>query len=99
MRCPSPTVTCACWHVKKFDPIPTKDYYSLRGIFVSSAEPSIEPVISKIEGGAEYSDYYKKRMALESEKTVLEAKFLEARRARNREALQTLQRAFRENQG
>jgi len=93
------TVTCARCHDHKFDPIPTKDYYSLRGIFVSSGEPSIEPIISKIEGGAEYRDYYKKRMALESEKTVLEAKFLEARRARNREALQTLQRAFRENQG
>src|SRR5581483_10856288 len=29
------TVTCARCHDHKFDPIPTKDYYSLHGIFAS----------------------------------------------------------------
>jgi hypothetical protein len=29
------TVTCARCHDHKFDPIPTKDYYSLYGIFAS----------------------------------------------------------------
>ena len=40
------TVTCARCHDHKFDPIPTKDYYSLHGIFASTAEPPIEPVLS-----------------------------------------------------
>ena len=42
------TVTCARCHDHKFDPIPQKDYYSLRGIFDSSVEPKVEPVIGKI---------------------------------------------------
>ena len=33
------TVTCARCHDHKFDPIPTKDYYSLYGVFASSVEP------------------------------------------------------------
>jgi hypothetical protein len=36
------TVTCARCHDHKFDPIPTKDYYALYGVFASSVEP-IEP--------------------------------------------------------
>ena len=42
------TVTCARCHDHKFDPIPQQDYYSLRGIFDSSVEPKVEPVIGKI---------------------------------------------------
>jgi hypothetical protein len=37
------TVTCARCHDHKFDPIPTRDYYSLHGVFNSSIEMS--PVI------------------------------------------------------
>jgi len=92
------TVTCARCHDHKFDPIPTKDYYSLHGIFASCVEPSIEPVVSKITPGPEYSDYYKKRMDLEHEKQSGEVKFKEIRRTRNREALREVQREFRENQ-
>ena len=40
------TVTCARCHDHKFDPIPTADYYSLYGIFASSAEPARRPVIA-----------------------------------------------------
>jgi hypothetical protein len=92
------TVTCARCHDHKFDPIPTKDYYSLRGIFASCVEPKVEPVISKIEPGEGYSDYYKKRMELDAEKSSLDAKFAQARRTRNRQAVQQTQRALRENQ-
>ncbi len=56
------TVTCARCHDHKFDPIPTKDYYSLHGIFASCTEPAVEPVLAKTVGGPDYSDYYKKRM-------------------------------------
>ena len=34
------TVTCARCHDHKYDPIPTKDYYSLYGVLASSVEPS-----------------------------------------------------------
>ncbi|HEX7632551.1 MAG TPA: DUF1549 domain-containing protein, partial [Lacunisphaera sp.] len=34
------TVACARCHDHKFDPIPTKDYYSLYGVFANSVEPT-----------------------------------------------------------
>jgi mono/diheme cytochrome c family protein len=34
------TVTCARCHDHKYDPIPTKDYYSLYGVLASSVEPT-----------------------------------------------------------
>jgi hypothetical protein len=40
------TVGCARCHDHKYDPIPTKDYYSLYGVFVSSNEPKDLPVLS-----------------------------------------------------
>ena len=92
------TVTCARCHDHKFDPIPTKDYYSLHGIFASCAEPQFEPVISKITAGPEYSDYYKKCMDLERERTTLEAQFVQFRRAKNREGIRKVVRDIRENQ-
>jgi hypothetical protein len=92
------TVTCARCHDHKFDPIPTKDYYSLHGIFASCAEPEFEPVILKNVGGPEYADYYKQRMDLEREKNTIEAKFREMRRTKNREGIKELQKAQRENQ-
>jgi len=42
------TVGCAQCHDHKFDPIPTKDYYSLLGVFKSSVvseHPLVEPVV------------------------------------------------------
>jgi hypothetical protein len=42
------TVTCARCHDHKFDPIPTKDYYSLYGVFNSSIEVS-PVVIGKVD--------------------------------------------------
>ena len=33
------SVTCARCHDHKFDPIPTKDYYALHGVFASVSEP------------------------------------------------------------
>ena len=40
------TVSCARCHDHKFDPIPTMDYYSLHGIFASSAEPNDPPTLA-----------------------------------------------------
>jgi hypothetical protein len=39
------TVTCARCHDHKFDPIPTADYYALYGVFRSSAEPTVPPLV------------------------------------------------------
>jgi hypothetical protein len=93
------TVSCARCHDHKFDPIPTKDYYSLFGVFSSCVEPKFEPVIVQHLGGPEYEDYYKQRMALEEEKDTLQAKFPELRRNRDREGLRLLQRDIRQNAG
>ena len=62
------TVSCARCHDHMFDPIPTKDYYSLRGIFASSHEPRILPLI----GGdptllPDYVDYYTQRTNLQQQ--------------------------------
>ena len=40
------TVGCARCHDHKFDPIPTKDYYSLYGVFASSTEPKDLPLLT-----------------------------------------------------
>jgi cytochrome c553 len=42
------TLSCARCHDHKYDPIPTADYYSLFGIFASSAEPIIPPAVGTI---------------------------------------------------
>jgi hypothetical protein len=91
------TVTCARCHDHKFDPIPTKDYYSLHGIFASCTEPELEPIVSKVVQSPEFQDYYKKRTELEQENQNLEAKLREMRRARNKEGIRPLLRQQREN--
>ncbi len=91
------TVTCARCHDHKFDPISQKDYYALHGIFASCDEPEIEPVIQSIESTPEYLNYYTNRMALQREKQQLEARFVELRRKRNREAIKDLQKEMKQN--
>ena len=93
------TVSCARCHDHKFDPIPTKDYYSLHGIFASTVEPSAETVIQKLPNTPEYKDYYKQRTELEAKRDEIEAKFQAARRSRDREQIRMLQREQRENAG
>lgn len=49
------TVACARCHDHKYDPIPTTDYYALRGVFASSREPAPdeEPLIRSLASRAE----------------------------------------------
>jgi len=95
------TVTCARCHDHKFDPIPTKDYYSLHGIFASTTEPQAETVIQKIAMTDDYKDYYAKRTALDAKVELLQTEFRAAQRGRNRdrEKIRQLQRQQREAQG
>ena len=62
------TVTCARCHDHMFDPIPTKDYYALHGVFASTLEPDEKPVIGGTPATApQLADYEAKRGALEAE--------------------------------
>ena len=51
------TLACARCHDHKFDPIPTKDYYSLHGVFNSCNEPKEGPTLEPIPETAGYRDY------------------------------------------
>ncbi len=53
----SSTVSCARCHDHKFDPITTKDYYSLYSIFENTDEPEIKPIIGKPADEAAYKSY------------------------------------------
>ena len=86
------TVTCARCHDHKFDPIPQKDYYSLRGIFDSCVEPKIKPVIGKISNTAEYQDYYRQRQKMAQEEAAIEATLFQLRMSRDKEAFKQARR-------
>ncbi|HTL55932.1 MAG TPA: PSD1 and planctomycete cytochrome C domain-containing protein [Candidatus Limnocylindrales bacterium] len=61
------TVTCARCHDHKFDPIPTKDYYALHGVFASSEEPAELPLLGPLRTTSEYEDYLKEKAKIEEE--------------------------------
>jgi hypothetical protein len=64
------TVSCARCHDHKYDPIPTRDYYGLYGVFASSHEPEPLPVIGQPDP-TEFSDYRSQREKLESSRVDL----------------------------
>ena len=61
------TVACARCHDHKFDPIPTKDYYSLYGVFASAHEPKPQWIISPKAIREPYEAYQKRQGDLQSE--------------------------------
>jgi hypothetical protein len=69
------TVTCARCHDHKFDPIPTRDYYSLYGVFASSEEPRQLPLLGKPEATPAYLAFAKE-LSLREQKA---ADFLQRR--------------------
>lgn len=91
------TVSCARCHDHKFDPIPTKDYYSLHGIFASTVEPAVETMIQTPPNTTEYKDYYRQRSDLQKRKEELEDEFRAARLKRDRDKIRQLLRQSREN--
>lgn len=60
------SVYCARCHDHKFDPIPTKDYYSLYGVFDSSVDAVAKPLLQKVEDTPAYRDYVAKQAAIEA---------------------------------
>ena len=59
------TVSCARCHDHKFDPIPTKDYYSLHGVFASTEEPAEKPLLGPLVDSPAYQDYVRKKSEAE----------------------------------
>ncbi|MBX9681036.1 MAG: DUF1549 and DUF1553 domain-containing protein [Gemmataceae bacterium] len=53
------TVTCARCHDHKYDPVSMKDYYGLYGIFASSTEPMVPPLVAKPPATEEYAKFDK----------------------------------------
>lgn len=62
------TVVCARCHDHKFDPIPTKDYYSLYGVFASSHEPAEKPLLGSASLPKEHPAYVEERKKRVQEK-------------------------------
>ncbi len=60
------TVACARCHDHKYDPIPSKDYYSLYGVFASSIEPKELPLLGTPERTKEYQTFEAKLKELET---------------------------------
>lgn len=83
------TVSCARCHDHKFDPIPTKDYYSLYGVFANTTEPRLpmqEPALSaRLPVTPELTEYLDKGRELIERGDALQAQFLEFRRSRDRD--------------
>ncbi len=72
------TVACARCHDHKFDPVSMRDYYALHGIFDSSVEPRIPPLVAAPEDPRERADY----LAGLSERSRVFDTYLEAQRQR-----------------
>jgi hypothetical protein len=92
------TVSCARCHDHKFDPVPTKDYYSLYGVFANVAEPKFsreQPTLfAKIPKTPDLLDYLAKSEELQKQYAVHEAEAQAFRksRTRDREKQRELQR-------
>lgn len=60
------TVSCARCHDHKFDPIPTKDYYSLHGVFASSEEPEEKPLMGPLVESPAYKEFLRKQAEVDA---------------------------------
>jgi len=61
------SASCARCHDHKYDPIPTKDYYSLYGIFASTTTPKELPLLGAPPRTPEYAAFEKELLAKEGE--------------------------------
>jgi hypothetical protein len=79
------TVTCARCHDHKFDPIPTRDYYSLHGIFASSTEPKDLPVLGMPVPPAAKEAYDKEFERVQKEVAEFEGKHHDELQGKNQQ--------------
>jgi hypothetical protein len=70
------TVACARCHDHKFDPIPTKDYYALHGVFASTIEPADKPIVG-VPNEMQLADFEKQLDKVEGENRALYYKFID----------------------
>ena len=77
------TVACARCHDHKFDPIPTKDYYSFYGVFANTLVPAeLPPLRTEMPETPELLDYLAKSAELKKKRAQVFADFAEFRRER-----------------
>ena len=86
------TVSCARCHDHKFDPIPQKDYYSLRGIFASSVEPAEGPILGTLKISPAYTDYLQKQNVLKQKMAALDQERRAVRKSGGKKVRKELQR-------
>src|SRR5262245_422694 len=89
------TVQCARCHDHKYDPIPSKDYYSLYGVFASSMEPKDLPLIAEPAQTEETARFQKTLGELKAAVTKFEQdnkKELAAKNRKFRDELKALQK-------
>jgi hypothetical protein len=85
------TVTCARCHDHKFDPIPTRDYYALYGVFANSQEPDVPPLFAAPPDSKEYHAFEKELQERERKLAdFLQAKQTEVVAAARRRAAEYL---------
>ena len=68
------TVACARCHDHKYDAIPTEDYYSLHGVFISSKMPEELPLIGLPRDGEEYRKFEEELKKRQEELTQFDEK-------------------------
>jgi mono/diheme cytochrome c family protein len=86
------TVTCARCHDHKFDPIPQTDYYALKGIFDSSAEPEVEPFLGEPKMTPEYAEFSDRLNATNRAIAAFRVKLQMAKRTTNTDSVKELTR-------
>ena len=78
------TVACARCHDHKFDPISAKDYYAFYGVFNSSREPAVKPLLGKASIPPEFPAYEAERLKRVAELDDFKASKLGEARAKVR---------------
>ncbi|MBI5772141.1 MAG: PSD1 domain-containing protein [Verrucomicrobia bacterium] len=92
------TVACARCHDHKFDPVPIADYYSLHGIFASSAMPGELPVIGKPADEKAAADFQNKIAALKRQEAAMEAQMRAIKKSRDKKAAKKVQAQEKQNE-
>ena len=89
------TVACARCHDHKYDPISTKDYYGLYGVFSSSIEPKDLPLLGEPSQTKEYFAFQTKLAELEKAVKEYQTKYkkeLDEKNRKHRDELKALER-------